>query len=224
MDNTKFKPIGITYRISDFVETFNRILGEEKVPKSELNDPSIYNLIRVFVETMKNVSANYEEVYGVQKPFQMITCKNIFCSRDSDEVRVYIHDNITIDNFITDGLYYSLMNNISNPEYVGNILPGYWDDRYSFDVSNDSDPHWDYMIKFVQACMKTAKKMIEDESTNSISFASEDLTYYISMSKVGRGYVCKINMPMYHVDINPQFFSKMMRKRAINNILEDDDE
>ena len=46
----------------------------------------------------------------------------------------------------------------------------------------------------------------------------------ISVSKFADGYICEIAMPMHQVATTPQFFSAVMRKRAINNILEDYDE
>lgn len=60
---------------------------------------------------------------------------------------------------------------------------------------------------------------------SSIISAGENNTDHIAaINTIADGYICEIAMPMHQVATTTQFFSAVMRKRAINNILEDDDE
>lgn len=59
----------------------------------------------------------------------------------------------------------------------------------------------------------------------SIISAGENNTDHIAaINPIADGYICEIAMPMHQVATTPQFFSAIMRKKAINSILEDDDE
>lgn len=60
---------------------------------------------------------------------------------------------------------------------------------------------------------------------SSIISAGENNTDHIAaINTIADGYICEIAMPMHQVATTTQFFSAVIRKRVINNILEDDDE
>lgn len=59
----------------------------------------------------------------------------------------------------------------------------------------------------------------------SIISAGENNTDHIAaINPIADGYICEIAMPMHQVATTTQFLSAIMRKKAINSILDDYDE
>lgn len=168
---------------------------------------------------------NKEEELGIYHKILPKVDHAIPGSNPYNSIKLLLTGDINADNFISSKMLDGLEIIVSNPDVIGNILPGYWDDRYSFDIQNLKDPHWTYMFAFLKCCVKTAQQGCETSGMKSIEFRNQvNESIKISVSKFADGYICEIAMPMHQVATTPQFFSAVMRKRAINNILEDYDE
>ena len=218
-----FKPISMVYSIEEFRKFFDENIYDKKVPEFLPRDPWVYHLIRVLTEPM--IQYKKAEEMGIHHRRLPDVEYAIRCS-NPNSIKLLLTGDINTDNFISSKMLDGLELFATNPDAIGNILPGYWDNRYSFDVQNLKDPHWSYMFAFLKSCVKTAQKMCEENNLKSVEFRILESQYDcgIIVSKLADGYICKITMPMHEVSVTPQFFSSVMRKRAINNILEDDDE
>lgn len=216
------KPISNVYDIEDFRKCFDKAYTK-KVPEFAPKDPLAYHLIRVLTEPM--IMYNKEEEMGI---YHKILPKVDYAISGSDpynSIKLLLTGDINADNFISSKMLDGLEIIASNPDAIGNILPGYWDDRYSFDVQDLKDPHWIYALTFLKSCVDAAIKICEFYNLKSVEFRHQvSERTKISVAKFSDGYICEIVMPMHPVATTPQFFSAVMRKRAINNILEDDDE
>jgi hypothetical protein len=219
-----FKPVIEVYSIEDFRKFFDANIYDKEVPEFSSKDPWVYHLIRVLTEPM--IQYKKAEQMGIHSRNLPDVEYAIGCNDDPNSIKLLLTGDINADNFISSKMIDGLELIAHNPDMIGNILPGYWDDRYSFDVQNLKDPHWTYMFAFLKSCVKTAQEMCEDSDLKSVKFSLLESQYDcgISMTKFADGYICKITMPMHYVATTPQFFGSVMRKRAINNILEDEDE
>lgn len=215
-------PISETYDIEEFKKIFDEKIYDKEVPEFSQKDPSVYNLISALIEPM--IMYNKEEEMGIYHKV-LPKVNHAIPGSDLNSIKLLLTGDINADNFISSKMLDGLEIIVSNPDAIGNILPGYWDDRYSFDVQNLKDPHWTYMFAFLKCCVKTAQQGCETSGMKSIEFRNQvNESTKISVSKFADGYICEIAMPMHQVATTPQFFSALMRKRAINNILEDYDE
>lgn len=215
-------PISETYDIEEFRKIFDEKIYDKEVPEFSQKDPSVYNLISALIEPM--IMYNKEEEMGIYHKV-LPKVNHAIPGSDPNSIKLLLTGDINADNFISSKMLDGLEIIVSNPDVIGNILPGYWDDRYSFDVQNLKDPHWTYMFAFLKCCVKTAQQGCETSGMKSIEFRNQvNESTKISVSKFADGYICEIAMPMHQVATTPQFFSALMRKRAINNILEDYDE
>ena len=217
------KPIAEIYDIEEFRKIFDENIYDKEVPEFGPKDPFVYNLIRVLIEPM--ILYNKEEELGIYHKILPKVDHAIPVSDSDNSIKLLLAGDINADNFISSKMLDGLEIIISNPDVIGNILPGYWDDRYSFDVQNLKDPHWTYMFAFLKCCVKTAQQGCETSGMKSIEFRNQvNDSIKISVSKFADGYICEIAMPMHQVATTTQFFSAIMRKKAINSILEDYDE
>ena len=216
-------PISEIYDIEEFRKIFDENIYDKEVPEFEPKDPLVYHLIRALTEPM--IMYNKEEEMGIYHKVLPKVNHAIPGSDPYNSIKLLLTGDINADNFISSKMLDGLEIIASTPDLIGNILPGYWDDSYSFDVQNLKDPHWRYTFAFLKCCVKTAQKACEESGLKSIEFRHQvSERTKISVSKFADGYICEIVMPMHPVTTTPQFFSAVMRKRAINSILEDDDE
>ena len=217
------KPIAEIYDIEEFRKIFDEKIYDKEVPEFGPKDPFVYNLIRVLIEPM--ILYNKEEEMDIYHKVLPKVDHAIPGSNPYNSIKLLLTGDINADNFISSKMLDGLEIIVSNPDVIGNILPGYWDDRYSFDVQNLKDPHWTYMFAFLKCCVKAAQQGCETSGMKSIEFRNQvNESTKISVSKFADGYICEIKMPMHSIIATPQFFSAIMRKKAINSILEDDDE
>lgn len=215
----ELNPVEIGYLLSDLNKKFQKFIPR---PVFTDKDPSEYNLIAFFCNAMKGICYNREEIFGSIFPKSDYICDHMRCANTNSNILIIELDKqFTIDDFcsnknIKDRLD-TCMNNI---DIIGNILPGIWDDRYSFDVSNRSDRHWVYAISFMVYVIHTIIKNFQyykgiDDSMKEISAYSNDHKYFIKVRCLNfenQTYNCIINMPNHVFDFDKKFFDTVYSK------------
>lgn len=213
--NTHIYPIEYGFNIEDF-----RQLYEEKYPATKVEftktDPSPYNMLRAWEDAMIGIAGNIETVSGMPIGKSKELCQYMITDNDLETLTIEFDNNFKFGSLVAPGIYKQFQEFVHCYDTLGNHLPGIYDGRYSFDPSDDNDPHWIYSIGLLDFCFKSMYKMLDETSSvkTVILYMYPNSDYKISMRKTYEGCICKIRMPGHSFPFTPDFFSKMHNFRA----------
>lgn len=202
-------PIEYGFNIEDFRKQY-----EEKYPKAKVEfsktDPSPYNMLRVWEDSMINISSNLEEVSRLTDKSRKI-CQYMTTDEHLETLTIEFDNNFKFGSLAAPGIYKHFQDFIHNYDALGNHLPGIYNGRYSFDASDDYDPHWIYTIGFLDFCLKEMYNMLDEVPSVKmvILYMYPNSLHKISMRKTYEGCICTIRMPGDSFPITKDFFSKM---------------
>lgn len=210
--NTHIYPIEYGFNIEDFRKQY-----EEKYPTAKVeftkDDPSPYNMIRAWEDAMIGIASNIEIVSGISISKFKNLCQYMITDEDLETLTIEFDDNFRFGSLVAPGIYKQFQEFIHNRDTLGNHLPGIYDGRYSFDPSNDNDPHWIYSISLLDFCFKSMYNILDEiESVKTvILYLHPNSSYKISMRKTygNGGCICKIRMPGHSFPFTPEFLSKI---------------
>lgn len=207
--NTHIYPIEYGFDIEDFRRQY-----EEKYPKAKVEftktDPSPYNMLRVWEDSMINIASNLEEVSGLSDKSRYL-CQYMTTDKDIETLTIEFDNNFKFDSLVAPDIYKQFQDFVHCYDALGNHLPGIYNGRYSFDPSDDYDHHWIYTIGLLDFCLKAMYKMLDETPSvkTVILYTYPNSLHKISMRKTYEGCVCKIRMPGDSFPITTDFFSKM---------------
>ena len=81
-----------------------------------------------------------------------------------ETLTIEFDNNFKFDSLVAPGIYKQFQDFIHNYDALGNHLPGIYNGRYSFDASDDYDPHWIYTIGFLDFCLKEMYNMLVQDA------------------------------------------------------------
>lgn len=213
--NTHIYPIEYGFNIEDFRQQY-----EEKYPTAKVEftktDPSPYNMLRAWEDAMIGIASNIETVSGISISRFKELCQYMTTDNDLETLTIEFDNNFKFNSLVAPGIYKQFQEFVHNYDALGNHLPGIYDGRYSFDPSDDNDPHWIYSIGLLDFCFKSMYKMLDETPSvkQVILYMYPNSDYKISMRKSYEGCICKIRMPGHSFPFTPDFFSKMHNFRA----------
>ena len=211
--NTHIYPIEYGFNIEDFRQQY-----EEKYPKAKVEftktDPSPYNMLRTWEDSMINIASNLEEVSGLTDKSRKI-CQYMTTDRDLETLTIEFDNNFKFGSLVAPDIYKQFQDFVHCYDALGNHLPGIYNGRYSFDPSDDYDPHWIYTIGLLDFCLKAMYSMLDETPSvkTVILYTYPNSLHKISMMKTYEGCICKIRMPGDSFPITQDFFSKMSNFR-----------
>lgn len=211
--NTHIYPIEYGFNIEDFRRQY-----EEKYPKAKVEftktDPSTYNMLRTWEDAMINIASNLEEVSGLTDKSRKI-CQYMTTDKDLETLTIEFDNNFRFGSLVAPGIYKQFQDFVHCYDALGNHLPGIYNGRYSFDPSDDYDPHWIYTIGLLDFCLKAMYNILDETPSvkTVILYMYPNSLHKISMRKTYEGCICKIRMPGDSFPITPDFFSKMSNFR-----------
>lgn len=213
--NTHIYPIEYGFNIEDFRKQY-----EEKYPKAKVEftktDPSPYNMLRVWEDSMLGIASNVEAVLGLSvSDKSRKICQYMITDKDLETLTIEFDNNFRFGSLVAPGIYKVFQDFVHNYDALGNHLPGIYNGRYSFDPSDDNDPHWIYTIGLLDFCLKAMYNILDETPSikTVILYIYPNSLHKISMRKTHEGCICAIRMPGDSFPITPDFFSKMSNFR-----------
>lgn len=208
--NTHIYPIEYGFNIEDFRKQY-----EEKYPTAKVEftktDPSPYNMLRAWEDSMIGIASNLEEVSGLSIDKSRKLCQYMTTDRDLETLTIEFDNNFRFGSLVTPSIYKQFQDFVHNYDALGNHLPGIYNGRYSFDPSDSYDPHWIYTFGLLNFCLKAMYNMLDETPSvkSVILYMYPNSLHKISMRKTHEGCICTIRMPGDSFPITKDFFSKM---------------
>lgn len=128
-----------------------------------------------------------------------------------ETLTIEFDNNFRFGSLVAPSIYKQFQSFVHNYDALGNNLPGIYNGRYSFDPSNEYDPHWIYTFSLLNFCLKEMYNMLNEMSSvkTVIFYMHPNSNHKISMRKTYEGCICTIRMPGDSFPITKDFFSKM---------------
>ena len=214
---TGFKPVEIGYSLSDFIKSYHLVYGNDHVPEFTNKDPSPYNLMAFFQQSMMGISYNGLEALGLGITGNNSDICNYIRLNYDKSITIELSKGFNLETFFNSKIVDRLKLCMSNIDCIGNILPGVWDDRYSFNVTNIKDVHWQYSLSFMLYVIKVLIESIQFEYTHvkEMTAYCDNREYFIKVVAIdidnGR-YDCTINMPNHVFNFDKKFFDAVYSK------------